>query len=131
MTRDEILDAVRSCVAESLAVPPSDVTLTARLVDDLGADSLDFIDIVFMLEKRLGIKLRESELDFLSRLDFSSPEVMREGFLTAATIERLRPRLPALDTVPDAARVTPAQLFGLVTVETLVRIAATELARRP
>lgn len=126
----DVFAVVRDCIAESLAVGAADVRPGSKLVADLGADSLDFVDMLFMLEKRLGIKLRESELDFLSRLDFSSPEVMREGYLTRPTIERLLPRLPALEEVPDLDRVSPSQLFGLVTVETLVRIASAELARQ-
>jgi len=126
----DVLTIVRQCVAESLALDPATVHAGSRLVSELGADSLDVFDILFMLERRLGVKLRESELDFLSRLDFSSPEVMREGFLTRATVERLRPRLPALDEVPDLDRVSPAQLFGLVTVDTLARIASAEMARQ-
>jgi acyl carrier protein len=104
---------------DCLAVEPEKVKGESRLTDDLGVDSLDFIDLLFMIEKEFGIKVRESELDFLSRLDFSSPEVMREGYLTAATVDRLKEWLPALRTVPDAAKVKPAALFSMLTVETL------------
>lgn len=117
--QSHVYEVVRACVADSLALDLADVRLQARLAPDLGADSLDLVDIIFTLEKKLGIKLRETEIDFLSRLDFSSPDVVREGALTPATLEKLSGRLPALATVPDPARVTPAQLFALVTVETL------------
>src|SRR5262245_48498269 len=110
---------LRTLVADCLAVEPEKIKGESRLTDDLGADSLDFIDLLFMIEKEFGIKVRESELDFLSRLDFSSPEVMREGYLTAATVERLRDWLPALRAVPDPAKVKPAALFSMLTVETL------------
>ncbi len=55
----------------------------------------------------------------LSHLDFSSPDVMRNGFLTREVIERLTPALPALRDLPDPERVTPAAVFGLVTVAVL------------
>ena len=86
MTRDELVTAVRALLADRLALKVERVTLRSRLIDDLGADSLDFIDMVFTLEKKFGIKIREEEFDFLSRLDFSSPEVMRDGFLTVETL---------------------------------------------
>ena len=77
---------LRALVVDCLAVEPEKVKGESRLTDDLGVDSLDFIDLLFMIEKEFGIKVRESELDFLSRLDFSSPEVMREGYLPAPPI---------------------------------------------
>jgi acyl carrier protein len=119
MNREEIYKAMRSLVADSLALKEDEIQPESRLTDDLGADSLDFIDIIFGIEKRFGIKLRDGELDFISRLDFSSPEVMRQGYLTLETIERLKKRLPGLEQVQDPAKVTPAQLFSLLTIETL------------
>lgn len=121
--REDIFDKVRACVAESLAIEEGEVKLESRLVDDLGASSLDFIDIVFQLEKDLGIKVRESEFSFLTRLDFSSPEVMRQGFLTPEVIDRLSPWLPELQRVPDQNKVTPRQLFSFVTVEAICLVA--------
>jgi len=120
--RDELVTTMQTLLADRLALKLSEITHRSRLVDDLGADSLDFVDIVFSLEKRFGIRVREEEFDFLSRLDFSSPAVMRDGFLTRETIEKLRSRLPALGDVPDPARVTPRALFSLITVDTLCDI---------
>src|SRR3954468_3438459 len=100
--RPEVVETVRRCVAESLAQPASGLALESRLIDDLGADSLDFVDIVFMLDRELDIKVRESEFNFLTRLDFSSPQVMRDGFLPSDVIDRLRYWLPALAALPDA-----------------------------
>jgi len=127
VTRDELVTAVRALLADRLALKVERVTLRSRLIDDLGADSLDFIDLVFILEKKFGIKIREEEFDFLSRLDFSSPEVMRDGFLTAETVEKLRTRLPGLGELADPTRVTPKDLFGLLTVETLCDLVQTRL----
>ena len=119
MTREEIETTLRELVAQSLALGADEVARESRLIDDLGADSLDFIDLIFSMEKAFGIKVRDSELDFLSRLDFSSPAVMREGYLTPDAVERLEEWLPLLRNVPDPAKVTPRELFSLITVETL------------
>lgn len=116
---EEILPRVRALVAECLAQPPERVTPASRLVTDLGADSLDFLDLVFALERAFGVPMREGELDFLSRLDFASPEVMNNGALTEQTLAKMEPWLPALRQVPDRTRVTPGQIFELITVETL------------
>lgn len=88
MTHDQVVTEVRRLLADRLVVKLEIIALDSRLIDDLGADSLDFIDIVFNLEKKFGIKIPEDEFDFLARLDFTSAEVMRDGFLTVETIRR-------------------------------------------
>ncbi|HVR84033.1 MAG TPA: hypothetical protein VMU54_06965, partial [Planctomycetota bacterium] len=69
--------------------------------------------------KAFSIKIRDGELDFFSRLDFSSPKVMKQGFLTPESVEALRVWLPALGRVPDPLQVTPAKLFSMISIETL------------
>src|SRR2546423_446582 len=110
---------MRALVAESLAIDAAGISRESRLIPDLGADSLDFIDMVFLVEKRFGVKLREGELDFLVKLDLTSPEVMKDGALTVATVDRLAEWLPALRQVPDRARVAPREVFGMISVATL------------
>src|SRR6266511_3169959 len=129
MNREEIFNAMRSLVADSLALKEDAIQPQCRLTDDLGADSLDFIDMIFAIEKKFGIKLRDGELDFILRLDFSSPQVMRQGYLTLDTIQRLKKQLPALEQVQDPAKVTPAQLFSLITIETLCIMVEEELRK--
>jgi acyl carrier protein len=116
---DEIFPTLRTMIAESLAVDQSAIALESRLIDDLGADSLDFVDLIFAIENAFGVKLREADLKFLTGLDFSSPAVMKDGVLTPETLAAIAPLLPALQTVPDRTRVTPGELFSLLTVETL------------
>jgi acyl carrier protein len=117
--RTQVFGTIRSIVADSLAVPAEGILLESRLTDDLGADSLDFVDIIFMIEKAFSIKIRDGELDFFSRLDFSSPGVMKQGFLTPEAVDSLRGWLPALGRVEDPAKVTPARLFSMISIETL------------
>ena len=125
--RADVFATVQKCVAESLAIPPSDITPGARLIDDLGADSLDFVDIVFMLDHELDIRVKESEFNFITRLDFSSAEVMKNGFLTDEVVSRLANWLPAMKDVPDRTKITPRQLFSLITIEAMCIVAERRL----
>jgi acyl carrier protein len=127
---DDLLAKVKAMVASSLAVPESDVRLESRLADDLGADSLDFVDLVFMLDRELDIRVRETEFNFLTRLDFSSPEVMKEGYLTSEVVDRLATWLPAIGALPDRTRITPRELFSLITVESVCIVAQRRLDER-
>lgn len=129
-TNEHVLAVVKKCVAESLAVPVAGISEKSGLIDDLGADSLDFVDIVFMLDRELDIRVRETEFNFLTRLDFSSPEVMTGAHLTMPIIERLERFLPGLRTVSDRTKVTPRQLFSLITVESIALVCLQALAAR-
>ena len=129
LSGEEIAARMRTIVAESLALKPEEVAPESRLIPDLGADSLDFIDLTFLIEREIGVKLRDGELSFLSKLDFSSPEVMHDGFLTAETLAQVRDWLPALREVEDPGKVTPSQLFSMITVETLCGLVERKLLR--
>jgi acyl carrier protein len=120
----EVLAIVRRTIADSLAVEADDVRLESRLIDDLGADSLDFVDIIFQLDTELDMCVRETEFNFLTRLDFSSPEVMRDGFLTAGVVDRIGAWLPAMRAAPDPNAITPRQLFSMITVEAICLVAS-------
>lgn len=136
MTEDEqaiyarVLPVVKRCVAESLAVSEDEVVADKRLIDDLGADSLDFVDIVFMLDRELDIRVRDTEFNFLTRLDFSSPDVMKNGHLTAEVVDKLGRWLPEMAKVEDKTTITPRKLFSLITVESIGIVAARRLAER-
>ncbi len=128
--RDDVLSKVKRTIAASLAVAEADMTPESRLTDDLGADSLDFVDMVFMLDREFDIRVRETEFNFLTRLDFSSPEVMKEGFLTSPVVDRLASWLPAIATIADRSRITPRQLFSLITVESICIVVQRRLDER-
>jgi acyl carrier protein len=125
---ERILAKMRGLVADSLALGVEEIAPESRLIPDLGADSLDFVDLIFMIEKEFGIKFRDGELASVATLDFSAPEVMQDGHLTPETVGRLMEWLPALKDVEDQAMVTPTQLFSLISVETLCSIVEKRLA---
>jgi acyl carrier protein len=128
MTDSAVFEGVRDNIADSLAVAKSEITLESRLVDDLGADSLDLVDIIFTLERKFGVNVRETEFNFLTRLDFSSPEVMRDGFLTAPVVDRLVDWLPQVAAAPDRGKISPRALFSMITVESICVVVERRLA---
>jgi acyl carrier protein len=127
--RDDVFATVRRCVAESLAVEEAKIALESRLIDDLGADSLDFVDIVFMLDKELDVRVQQTDFNFLTRLDFSSPEVMKGSYLTDQVVARLSEWLPAMRAVADRTQITPRQLFSLITVEAICLVCQRAMAK--
>ena len=90
MTEDDIRRRVLQAVAESLALDGDAVTLQSSLVDDLGADSLDFIDILFSLETALGVKLRNADVDSFLRAEFSEDKLVDGRYIAPAQLDKLR-----------------------------------------
>lgn len=122
MSTAETTAKIREIVADCLQLEPAEVAPESRLFADLGADSLDYVEMVFNLEKEFGVKLGTGDLGYLARLDLSDPEVVKDGFVTEAALSKVRPWLPAIDAAADPGKLRPADLWSLVTVETLVLV---------
>jgi len=121
---DELQELVREIVAQALDRSRSEVTGSASLIDDLGAESIDFLDIQFRLESALDVELGEDEL-YRGRLDFDDPAVMADGRLTRearSELERLQPdfawhRFPGDIRAADLPRlITPDSIVGALVV---------------
>jgi acyl carrier protein len=115
--REQGLEIIRNIVAECLARNLADVRPESRLITELGADSLDFVDLIFTLEKRFGVRIRENDL--ISRASTFNQDGTAVEFLPPEAVSRLLPWLPELATAPDPSRIRPAQVLPLVTVEGL------------
>jgi acyl carrier protein len=91
-TREEIFDKVQSTLVDALGVDTEDVNGESTLTGDLGAESIDFLDIVFRLEKNFGIKIPRGDL-FPENV-LSDPQFVAAGKVTERGIEELRQRMP-------------------------------------
>jgi acyl carrier protein len=93
-TQEEIFSKVQEALVGALGVDDDEVTPDATLVGDLGAESIDFLDIVFRLEKSFDIKIPREELfpDILTNAEY-----VQEGRLTAVGLEKLKERMPFAD----------------------------------
>ncbi|MFG0260087.1 MAG: acyl carrier protein [Phycisphaerales bacterium JB041] len=126
MNRDEIFEKVRDVLVEALGVDDDEVTPEASLAADLGAESIDFLDIVFQLEQAFGFKIEQGEL-FPENVT-QDPDFVKDGLVTEKGLAMLRERLPhidfsKLDDDPQITRV--AQVF---TVDALVNFCERKLA---
>src|SRR6201993_3682306 len=95
-TRDEIYGKAKATLVDALGVDEEDVTRDATLQGDLGAESIDFLDIVFRLEKNFGIKIPRGDL-FPDEKLFSDPNFVQDGRMTAVGLDELRKRMPYAD----------------------------------
>ena len=101
MTHDEVYNKVKAVLVDALGVDEEEVTPTATLRGDLGAESIDFLDIVFRLEKAFTtdptkpFKIPRGEM--FPEDVFSNPEFVDGGKVTAKGLEELKKRLPHAD----------------------------------
>jgi acyl carrier protein len=91
-TREEIFDKVQSTLVDALGVDTEEVGGDSTLTGDLGAESIDFLDIVFRLEKNFGIKIPRGDL-FPENV-LSDPQFVSGGKVTEKGMEELRQRMP-------------------------------------
>lgn len=128
MTRDEIFAKVRDLLVDALAVDEEDVTPEARLTADLGAESIDFLDIVFKLQQAFGINIPQGEL-FPEGLS-QQADYVKDGKVTPAGIAALKTRLPHVDFSKFEADPAVKKVAEVFTVETLVKYVERKLQQK-
>jgi acyl carrier protein len=117
----QIGEMVRAIVAESLGRKLDDVKLESVLMADLGAESLDFLDIVFRLERDFGIEITRGEMEKASRGDMSAEEFAPSGVISEAGLARLRELMPeAADRITPGLR--PSTILTLFSVQTFANM---------
>jgi acyl carrier protein len=123
----ELYDHVLACVADVLAVDKASIPPNASLIDDLGAESLDFLDLVFRLETDFHVKIPRDGIRLMAQ-DGLADGFERAGVLTPEALERLRLLMPEVAQDRLVPGLRSAQLPNLFTVETFVRLLAWRLA---
>ena len=63
MAKEEIFDKLKELVVDQLGVEEDEVTMEANMQDDLGADSLDLVDLVMSVEEEFGVKVADEDLE--------------------------------------------------------------------
>ncbi|OLF15012.1 acyl carrier protein [Actinophytocola xanthii] len=129
MTNVDTLDAVRSAVAEAVGIDETDAEPNATVLGDLGAESIDLLDILFRIERKVGVKISANEIAELLQGDLSDEEFEGEdGVITEAGLAQLASVLPQIDRAELAGKVTADDVMTLFTVQNLADLAAARAA---
>lgn len=118
-TKDEVFEKVQTALIDALGVDEDEVTRDATMVGDLGAESIDFLDIVFRLEKSFEIEIPRSELfpeDILTNAEY-----VQDGRVTDDGINELKQRMPYADLTKFEENPVVQEFSNLLTVNDLCR----------
>lgn len=122
---EEVFEKVQAALVEALGVEDDEVTPEATMVGDLGAESIDFLDIVFKLEKAFSINIPREELfpdDILTNSDF-----VQDGKVTNEGMAELKSRLPWADLSRFEGNPRVQDFGNLLTVSDLCRYVESKL----
>ena len=122
----EIFEKVQETLVDALGVEDDEVTQEATLIADLGAESIDFLDIVFRLEKNFEIKIPRGEL-FPENLAAADSGFVADGVVTAEGIEQLKEKMPHADVDSFANDPQISKLPDLFTVDMICKFISSRL----
>ena len=126
MANEKIVEEVTNCLVDALGVDSDEISMDSSLTSDLGAESIDFLDIVFRLEKAFGIKIPRGDL-FPDNL-INNPEFVNDGRFSPKGLQVLQQRLPHLDRSNFKDDPQVAGLADMFTVGMLVDYVKTKVA---
>jgi acyl carrier protein len=126
MTDAEIFEKVKETLVEALGVDEDEIKPEASLMGDLGAESIDFLDIIFRLEKGFGIKIPRGEM-FPDNLN--NPELVANGKITPAGMKMLKERMPHVDFTQFEKDPDLSKIADLFKVQTIVNYVGTKVGK--
>src|SRR3954462_14037015 len=129
MRNDDIFAGVRKTLVEALGVDDAQVTPTARLKADLGAESIDFLDIVFRLEKQFGVTIPREEL-FPESIFQGDTGFVANGKVTPVGLVELEKQMPYADLTDFKKDPRLDKVEDLFTVDLIVRYLESKVAAK-
>lgn len=122
MNVESVFPKVREIIADVLVIDEETITLPSRLIVDLGAESIDFLDLVFQLEKEFGIKIPRGQLEKNARGHLTEDEFEKGGVLTANGLAALKNYLSEVPSEYFKANMKINEIPMLFTVETFCKL---------
>ncbi len=124
----EIYEKVSATLVDALNVEQEEIKPTSTLQGDLGAESIDFLDIVFRLEREFGIKIPRNEL-FPESIFQGDPDFVQDGKVTQKGLDELRTKMPFADISKFEKNPELTAISDLFTVEMIAKYIEGKLAK--
>lgn len=126
-----IVSGVIESVSESLSYDINKINLKTKVIADLGADSLDFMDILFQLDRKFDISLQKEDFDLIAQTGLKKDEAIQDGVITVQAQELLREFLPELPLSSETHSIPVKDLGQYISIETIAKIVGRVMAVQP
>src|SRR5437868_2693251 len=121
---------IREIVADVLVIEEDEIALNSSLIADLGAESIDFLDLIFQLEKEFKIKVPRGQLEKNARGALSEDEFEKGGILTDAGLEALKQYFNEVPAEQFKPKMKVNEIPLLFTVETFCKLVVNALSQQ-
>lgn len=128
MTEAEIYDRLKPLIAEVTGARAEDVLFDSVLVEDLGAESIDLLDLTYLIEEEFGVTIQANELEKEAKAKIPGGVYEKDGFLTPEALEELRKALPEVDPERFVPGLRRGDLPLLLKVSVFVHLIQRKLA---
>jgi acyl carrier protein len=128
MTDAEIFEQLKPLLVEALGVSPDQIRPESVLVKDLGAESIDLLDLSFRIEEKFKVTIEGNELEREARQRLPGAVYERDGFLSDEALAEIRRAAPELDPARLVKGLRKSDLPSLLTVGFFVRLIARKLS---
>jgi len=124
----EILEQLKPLLVEVLGVRPDEIHPHCELVGDLGAESIDLLDLTFRIEEAFKVRIEANELERQAIRQMPGGVYERDGYLTDEALAQLRRAAPELDAEKLVAGLRKADIPALLTVGFFVSLIQRKLS---
>jgi acyl carrier protein len=130
MTQEAIFEKLKPLIVEILGVAPERIRMESVLVADLGAESIDLLDLSFQIEARFGVTIEANEMEREAKKRLAGGAYEKDGVLTEEALAEIRKSTTGLDPEKLKAGLRKFDLPALLTVAFFVHLIARKLAAR-
>lgn len=128
-TNQAVLEIVQAAVADALGLSTDEVTPEAALLDDLGAESIDLLDILFRIERTSGIKIKAADIG--THIQGGIPDEAfadEQGMVSAVGLAHLQTVMPQIDPDAMAGKLHGERILYLFSVQNLADMVGARMA---
>lgn len=127
MDENEIVERIKDSLVEVLGIDREEIKADSSIIEDLGAESIDLLDLVFRLEEIFKIRVSRREIENKARQSLSEEEFERDEMLSHQAIENLKRELPEVPEEKFRSGLKSSEIPMLFTVRTFSRIVKEKL----
>lgn len=128
MTEQEVLSRLKPLMTNTLGVRPEDIEMNSNVVEELGAESIDLLDLSFLIEQEFGITIEANEFEKEARSRLPGGEYERDGYLTEEALRELQAAMPEVPPDRFAKGLRKADVPLLLNVAVFVHLIQRKVA---